>query len=242
MEEIEHLKAFVELARLGLEMKDKKREERERREKEMKKRSEEEKRRKAEAAQLKLAAQTESSAAALSAAQCQPQVNGNSHTDSVPDSGTRVPRDPENQPLPDGWASAKDTEGNIYYYNIVTRETTWDIPKMNPKEEEEKTNKLRRLLERHIGELLLSYRDESAQKGRITNDDDYRLIFFLIEALVSQHEFFRYLIKRLSYGLVKRIVGELKTYRMNEKAKMMAAKYWLVFTNIFSHFQFKIKR
>ena len=177
MEEIEHLKAFVELARLGLEMKDKKREERERREKEMKKRSEEEKRRKVEAAQLKLAAQTESSAAALSAAQCQPQVNGNSHTDSVPDSGTRVPRDPENQPLPDGWASAKDTEGNIYYYNIVTRETTWDMPKMNPKEEEEKTNKLRRLLERHIGELLLSYRDESAQKGRITNDDDYRLKF-----------------------------------------------------------------
>ena len=69
MEEIEHLKAFVELARLGLEMKDKKREERQRREKEMKKRAEEEKRRKTEAAQLKLAANTESSAAALSAAQ-----------------------------------------------------------------------------------------------------------------------------------------------------------------------------
>jgi len=38
----------------------------------------------------------------------------------------------------------------------------------------EKENKLKRQLERFIGELLLSYRDPDAQVGRITKDEDYR--------------------------------------------------------------------
>ena len=85
----------------------------------------------------------------------------------------------ENQPvpeqlLPENWRTAKDGEGNVYYYNEITRETSWDPPKMNPKQEEEKTNRLRRLLENYIKELLLSYRDPQAQTGRITNDEDYR--------------------------------------------------------------------
>ena len=96
-----------------------------------------------------------------------------SATNSTHYNGTKSDSVPEHM-LPDNWATAKDGEGNVYYYNVITRETCWDPPRMNPKEEEEKTNKLRRHLERHIGDLLLSYREAEAQRGRITNDDDYR--------------------------------------------------------------------
>lgn len=110
--------------------------------------------------------------------------------------------------LPENWATAKDNEGNIYYYHQITRETSWDQPKLTEHDRQEKENKLKRHLERFIGELLLSYRSSEAQVGRITKDDDYR-----------------HLIKRLAYGLLKRVVGELKTYRMSEKARNMASKY-----------------
>ena len=76
--------------------------------------------------------------------------------------------------LPVDWATAKDGEGNIYYYHLKTRETTWDRPKLTSCDLKEKENKLKRQLERFIGELLLSYRDPDAQVGRITKDEDYR--------------------------------------------------------------------
>ena len=76
--------------------------------------------------------------------------------------------------LPVDWATAKDGEGNIYYYHLKTRETTWDRPKLTSCDLKEKENKLKRQLERYIGELLLSYRDPDAQVGRITKDEDYR--------------------------------------------------------------------
>lgn len=30
--------------------------------------------------------------------------------------------------LPPNWRTAKDSEGNIYYYHIKTRQTQWDPP------------------------------------------------------------------------------------------------------------------
>ena len=36
--------------------------------------------------------------------------------------------------LPPHWRKASDTEGRIYYYNEITRETQWDAPKMEPVE------------------------------------------------------------------------------------------------------------
>ncbi|KAG0208129.1 histone methyltransferase set2 [Mortierella sp. NVP41] len=36
--------------------------------------------------------------------------------------------------LPPHWRKASDTEGRIYYYNEITRETQWDAPKMEPAE------------------------------------------------------------------------------------------------------------
>lgn len=156
-------------------MKDKKREERERRDRDRERKQVEDEKRKA--AQLKAAAATESSAAALAAqtAAAAAAVAGNTGgSASLHQNGTKSSESVPDQMLPDNWATARDGEGNVYYYNIITRETSWDAPKMNHREEEEKTNKLRRLLERHIGDLLLSYRDTEAQRGRITNDDDYR--------------------------------------------------------------------
>ena len=81
--------------------------------------------------------------------------------------------------LPEHWATARDGEGNVYYYHTVTRETTWDPPKMTDPDRQEKEQKLKRQLERFIADLLLSYRDNDAQVGRITKDDDYRFTFLL---------------------------------------------------------------
>ena len=78
--------------------------------------------------------------------------------------------------LPEHWASAKDPEGITYYYHTVTRETTWDAPKLTDSDLKEKEQKLKRQLEKFIAELLLSYRDPLAQKGRITKDEDYRWV------------------------------------------------------------------
>ncbi|KAG9066757.1 histone methyltransferase set2 [Linnemannia hyalina] len=36
--------------------------------------------------------------------------------------------------LPPHWRKASDTEGRIYYYNEISRETQWDAPKMEPVE------------------------------------------------------------------------------------------------------------
>lgn len=36
--------------------------------------------------------------------------------------------------LPPHWRKASDTEGRIYYYNEITRQTQWDAPKMEPAE------------------------------------------------------------------------------------------------------------
>ena len=70
--------------------------------------------------------------------------------------------------LPEHWASAKDPEGITYYYHTVTRETTWDVPKLTDSDLKEKEQKLKRQLEKYIAELLLSYRDPHAQKECIT--------------------------------------------------------------------------
>ena len=59
----------------------------------------------------------------------------------------------------------------------MTRETSWDPPKITEPDRQEKEQKLKRQLERFIADLLLSYRDNDAQVGRITKDDDYRWFF-----------------------------------------------------------------
>jgi hypothetical protein len=110
--------------------------------------------------------------------------------------------------LPDGWKSHKDDEGATYYYHDKSRETTWDPPEMSVEEHELKAGKLRRMLYEFIAEVLLAYRDESANHGRITNDDDYQ-----------------YLIRKLSSGLTKRITKELQTFRLTDQGRIMAAKY-----------------
>ena len=110
--------------------------------------------------------------------------------------------------LPDGWKSHKDDEGSTYYYHDKKRETSWDPPQMSKEEYETKIGKLRRMLCKFIAEVLLAYRDESTTHGRITNEADYK-----------------YLIRRLSHGLSKRITTELNTFRLTEEGKMMAAKY-----------------
>jgi hypothetical protein len=111
--------------------------------------------------------------------------------------------------LPDGWKSHKDDEGATYYYHDKSRETTWDPPEMSAEEQELKAGKLRRMLYEFIAEVLLAYRDESANHGRITNEDDYQ-----------------YLIRKLSSGLTKRITKELQTFRLTDQGRIMAAKYW----------------
>ena len=50
---------------------------------------------------------------------------------------------------------------------------------MTEPDRQEKEQKLKRQLERFIADLLLSYRDNDAQVGRITKDDDYRFTFLL---------------------------------------------------------------
>ena len=76
--------------------------------------------------------------------------------------------------LPEHWSTAKDAGGFTFYYNEVTREATWDAPKLADSDLKKLEQNLKRKLEKYVAELLLSYRNVSAQKGRITNDEDYR--------------------------------------------------------------------
>lgn len=45
-------------------------------------------------------------------------------------SGVEVKADPDGPPpLPEGWATAKDSQGRIYYWHKKTQEVQWEKPK-----------------------------------------------------------------------------------------------------------------
>jgi len=202
-EELTQLNAIKELARVGLQARDKLNDRR-KKEEEERKRIEKLKADKIEREKRRIEVENR---IALEKKKADLESNETQNRSEI-DSKEKADEAEEEILLPVDWATAKDGEGNIYYYHLKTRETTWDRPKLTSCDLKEKENKLKRQLERFIGELLLSYRDPDAQVGRITKDEDYR-----------------HLIKRLAYGLLKRVISELKTYKMGEKAKNMASKY-----------------